>query len=179
MPAKNLKRLSRLDIPGGGQVVVQGDYAFVGHMQPPHGTTIVDVSDPAKPRVTARIELPDPYSHTHKVRVAGDLMIVNSEMFNRHVLRKGADIPAVEQTLAAELRRPPTAVEIAGRLGVDQAELPQLREAGARGYTDGGFKIYDISDKANPRLLTFHKTHGVGVHRFDCDRQYAYISTEK
>ena len=29
-----------------------------------------------------------------------------------------------------------------------------------------------------PRLVTFVKTHGKGVHRFDLDENYAYISTE-
>jgi hypothetical protein len=33
---KGLKQLGRLDIPGGGQVVVVGHYAYVGHMKPPH-----------------------------------------------------------------------------------------------------------------------------------------------
>ena len=40
---RNLLHLSHLDIPGGGQVVVDGDYAYVGHMEPPHGTSIIDV----------------------------------------------------------------------------------------------------------------------------------------
>ena len=51
-----LKHLAKLDIPGGGQVVAEGDYAYIGHMGPPDGTSIIDVSDPRKPRVTARIE---------------------------------------------------------------------------------------------------------------------------
>ena len=177
--ASNFKRIARLDMEGGGQVVVQGDYAYIGHMKPPHGTTIVDVSDPAHPKVVSHIELPDMYSHSHKVRVVGDLMIVNSEQNDRHFLRKGSDIPALAAQLESELGRQPGEGEIAERLGVNEADMSTLREAGERGYQDGGFKIYDVSDKAKPRLLTFQKTHGVGVHRFDCDERYAYISTEK
>ena len=45
-------------------------------------------------------------------------------------------------------------------------------------YDKGGFKIYDVSDRAKPKLITFQKTHGIGVHRFDMDANYAYISTE-
>jgi hypothetical protein len=45
-------------------------------------------------------------------------------------------------------------------------------------YPDGGFRIYDVKDKSNPKLVTFVKTHGKGVHRFDLDENYAYISTE-
>jgi hypothetical protein len=45
-------------------------------------------------------------------------------------------------------------------------------------YEGGGFKIYDVSDRAKPKLIHFQKTHGRGVHRFDMDADYAYISTE-
>ena len=55
--AHRVKRLGHLDLPGSGQVVVQGRYAFLGHMEAPHGTTIVDVSDPRRPRVAAAISL--------------------------------------------------------------------------------------------------------------------------
>jgi hypothetical protein len=41
--AHRVKRLGHLDLPGSGQVVVQGHYAFLGHMEAPHGTTIVAV----------------------------------------------------------------------------------------------------------------------------------------
>src|SRR5512134_2866094 len=91
--AVNVRRLGHLDLPGAGQVVVEGRYAYVGHMRPPHGTTILDVSDPTRPRIVSSLGLPDPYSHTHKVRVVGDLMLVNVEQNDRHFLRKGARIP--------------------------------------------------------------------------------------
>ncbi|MCZ6843302.1 MAG: RNA polymerase subunit sigma-70 [SAR324 cluster bacterium] len=177
--SSNFKRLARLHLEGGGQVVVQGDYAYIGHMQPPHGTTIVNISDPVKPEIVSHIQLPDMYSHSHKVRVVGDLMIVNSEQNDRHFLRKGCEIAAISRQLEQELGREPNDGEIAARLGVGESQLPTLREAAARGYDDGGFKIYDISDKTSPRLIKFQKTYGVGVHRFDCDQRYAYISTEK
>jgi hypothetical protein len=45
-------------------------------------------------------------------------------------------------------------------------------------YQGGGFRIYDIKDKKNPKLISFQKTGGIGVHRFDVDENYAYISTE-
>ena len=47
-----------------------------------------------------------------------------------------------------------------------------------RGYADGGFRIFDISDKAKPKLIKHQKTFGFGVHRFDVDENYAYMSTE-
>ena len=39
--AANIELVARLDIAGGGQVVVQEGIAFVGHMDAPHGTTII------------------------------------------------------------------------------------------------------------------------------------------
>lgn len=78
--AFNTKHLGHIDVPGGGQVWVEGTTLFVGHMRNPSGTTIVDVSDPRSPRVLTRIEMPEGW-HSHKVRVANDIMIVNHERF--------------------------------------------------------------------------------------------------
>jgi len=117
-----------MEIDGGGQVVVQGDYAFIGHQHGPLGTSILDVSDPRRPKVLAVI-YPPPGAHSHKVRVVGDIMICNSE------------------------RQDP-------------------------GFDSPGFRIFDVSDKGNPRLISFTRTFGKGVHRFDVDERYAYISTE-
>ena len=61
-----------------GQVVVDGRVAYVAHMKSPHGTTLVDVSDPKSPRQLAHVEVP-PGTHSHKVRAANGLMLVNRE----------------------------------------------------------------------------------------------------
>lgn len=127
----NINHLSRMDVGGAGQVTVDGDFAYLGYMRGPEGTSILDISDPRHPKVLSTIMLDKPGLHSHKVRVVGDIMIVNSE-------RYGAQEP----------------------------------------FEDGGFKLYDISDKRNPKLICFQKTHGKGVHRFACDERYAYISTE-
>ena len=39
-----------------------------------------------------------------------------------------------------------------------------------------GFGVYDVSDPRKPRELTRWKTVGTGVHRFDFDGRYAYLS---
>src|SRR2546427_13276271 len=76
--AKGVKQVGYFDCAGGGQVVVDGRVAFIAHMKAPHGTTLVDVSDPARPRQIASIEVP-PGTHSHKVRAANGLMLVNRE----------------------------------------------------------------------------------------------------
>ncbi len=175
---RNVRRIARLEIPGGGQVTVDGNYAYVGHMKPPYGTTIIDVADPMHPKPLHTLMLPDAYSHSHKVRVTGEVMIVNVEQNNRHLMRRGARLPQAEATLQAALSRAPTDAELAAELKVKPDDIPALREGNRRGYGDGGFRIYDIADRNRPRLLAYQKTYGFGVHRFDMDARYAYISTE-
>src|SRR5262245_36811592 len=38
----NVRHLSRMELPGGGQIVIQGRYAYVGHQHRPDGTTVLD-----------------------------------------------------------------------------------------------------------------------------------------
>ena len=75
----NIRHLSRMELPGGGQIAIQGNYAYVGHQNGPEGTTILDISDPRKPKIVSRLMVPNELTHTHKVRVVGDLMFTNSE----------------------------------------------------------------------------------------------------
>jgi hypothetical protein len=140
-----VKRLSRLELPGAGQIYVAGKYAYVGHITNKErlGTSILDVSDPRQPKLLSQIAVDEPESHSHKARVIGDLMIVN-----------------VEQNMGK-----------LGRAGVDGS-------AEQTAYPHGGFKLYDVANRTKPKLITHVKTFGRGVHRFDMDSRYAYISTE-
>ena len=122
-----------MELPGGGQITIQGHFAFVGHQNGPEGTTILDISDPRKPKIVSRLMTPNFVTHTHKVRVVDDLMFTNSEY----------------------------------QPGTARAK-----------FDDPGFCIYDVKDKTKPKLVKFMRTHGKGVHRFDLDDRYAYISTE-
>jgi hypothetical protein len=131
--SSNVRHLSRMELPGGGQICIQGQYAYVGHQNGPEGTTILDISDPRKPKIVGRLMTPNFVTHTHKVRVVGDLMFTNSEY----------------------------------QPGTARAK-----------FADPGFCIYDLKDKSNPKLVKFERTHGKGVHRFDLDENYAYMSTE-
>jgi len=132
----NIRHLCRRDLGGAGQITIDGNYAYLGYMYGPEGTSILDISDPRNPKMLSTLLLENPQSHSHKVRVVGDLMVVNSEQRPQHGVRKDPD------------------------------------------YDEGGFKIYDISDRTDPKLIAFQKTWGKGVHRFDLDENYAYISTE-
>ncbi len=178
--AHNVNRLSHLDLPGAGQVLVDGSYAYVGHITNPQGlgTSIIDVSDPKAPRIVSQIPVGDGTSHAHKARVVGDLMITNMEQNMTAIGRKADELPKLRVSLKNELGRAPTHAELAAKLGVDASEIPAVEAMEKTPYSQGGFKIWDIKDRTHPKLITHHKTHGRGVHRFDMDANYAYISTE-
>lgn len=163
--AHNVKRLGHLDIAGGGQVEVQGNYAYIGHMDPPHGTSIVDISNPAAPKVVSQIMLEGEFTHTHKARIVGDLMYTNVEMgSNRNLLRRGDRIPEIRARFEKEGKDASDAA-IAAELQVSSVGFKQLDEARERGYHDGGWKVYDVADRTNPKEIAYVKTHGFGTHR--------------
>jgi hypothetical protein len=178
--AHNITHLAHMELPGAGQVYIQGQYAFVGHLTNSQrfGTTILDISEPRKPRIVSQIMLEDPDSHSHKARVIGDIMIVNSEQNGSALGRKSEVLATARSQLEQQLGRAPTAKELAQRLAVNESDVPALEAAERNPYTQGGFRIYDVKDKAKPKLITFVKTGGKGVHRYDMDENYAYISTE-
>ncbi|MFK5979420.1 MAG: hypothetical protein QM488_11085 [Rhizobiaceae bacterium] len=129
MSASNTKSIGHFDCPGGGQVWVDGDILYIGHMRSPSGTTLVDISDPRNPRKITTIDVPQGW-HSHKVRVQDGLMIINHE-----------------------------------RLGTEGSD-----EFGA------GLAIYDVTNPQKPAMISKWTTAGRGVHRYDFDGRYAYIS---
>ena len=177
---RNTKRISHLDLAGAGQVYVAGDHAYVGHLPNKEGlgTSIIDVSDPADPRLVATITLDDRTSHSHKARVVGDVMIVNHERNNRGIGRKAEQLPPMRARLGELLGREPSHAELAEKLGLKETDIPRLEKGDPEPYHNGGFKLYDVSNPARPESLGYVKTGGIGVHRFDMDERYAYISTE-
>ena len=80
---KGFRQLARMELPGAGQVVVDGNYAYLANMKPPLGTTILDISDPKDPKIVSQIEIPLNV-HSHKVNVSGDIMLVNHEKYRSY-----------------------------------------------------------------------------------------------
>ena len=178
--ARNVRRLGHLDLPGAGQVNINGRYAHVGHIpnKDDLGTSIVDIADPANPRLVATVPVGDMTSHSHKVRVAGDLMIVNHERNPTAAGRRAQDMPAIRRGLREALGRDPTRAELLQKLALTEADLVAIEKDEAQPYRNGGFRIYDVSTPSQPKLIHHQLTGGIGVHRFDMDERYAYISTE-
>jgi hypothetical protein len=76
--AVGVREVGYFDCAGGGQVTVDGNFAYIGHVDKTTGTTIVDVNDPKNPRQVANLRSPEGI-HSHKVRVANGLMLINRE----------------------------------------------------------------------------------------------------
>src|SRR4051812_39348195 len=100
--SRNVKRLAHLDLQGAGQVNIAGNYAYIGHLPAREGsrepdaklgTSIIDISDPRKPRIVSQINVEDPASYSHKARCVGDIMIVNSERRMTGIGRKIEMLP--------------------------------------------------------------------------------------
>ena len=105
-------------------------------------------------------------------------MIVNHERNPTPIGRRAEQLPGVRRDLAVTLGREATSAELAEKMNVTEADIGKIAEFEQRGYHNGGFKIYDVSNPAQPKLIGCQKTGGIGVHRFDMDERYAYISTE-
>ena len=178
--ARNVRRIGHLDLPGAGQVNIAGSYAYVGHIPNKQqlGTSIVDIADPTNPRLVGTVTLDDPTSHSHKVRVAGDIMVVNHERNMTPAGRRAQDMPAIRRGLREALGRDPTRAELLQKLNLTDADLVAIEKDEAQPYRNGGFRIYDVADRTKPKLIHHQLTGGSGVHRFDMDERYAYISTE-
>jgi len=65
--------------------------------------------------------------------------------------------------------------KVRARDGVMIVNHERQGEGGDQSF-GGGLGIYDVSAPARPRLITKWRTAGSGVHRFDFDGRYAYIS---
>jgi hypothetical protein len=74
--------LSHVDFDGKGdcmQIIENRGHIYVGHMgYTGVGTSVIDVSDPRSPRIVSQIPIPE-NTHSHKVQIAGDVMMVNHE----------------------------------------------------------------------------------------------------
>src|SRR5476651_2134522 len=134
--SRNVRRLGHLDLPGAGQVTVAGHHAYVGHIPNKQnlGTSIIDIADPANPKLVATVTLDDPTSHSHKVRVVGDLMLVNHERNPSPIGRRAEQMPGVRRELRETQGREPTRAELAKLLNVTEADIVEIEAAEKKPY---------------------------------------------
>jgi hypothetical protein len=147
--------VSHSDLGGCGdgmQVLRHGDALYVGHYgKSGMGTTVLDVSDAAKPRIVEQWPAPAG-THTHKVQVADDLLLVNEERF-----QKASDWTA--GMVVYDVREPLAPVRV-GRFAGDGDGVHRIVWTGGRyahasftpeGHADRIWGVFDLSDPAQPR----------------------------
>jgi len=146
--------VGHLALPGGGQIVVDGPYAYVGHMAPPHGTSILDVTDPAHPRVMTTLTVPDDI-HSHKVRVSGDLMLVNYERYPEGDTTRTPDVGLKIYDIADRGRPQEIAFFRTTHRGVHRFDLQGTHAFLSTewpGYRSNILVILDFADPARPAV---------------------------
>lgn len=77
--AKGIREVGFFDSAGAGQIMVDGNTAYIGHITGPEGTTIVDVSDPKNPKQLAQLTIAQGL-HSHKAIGKNGIMLINHEV---------------------------------------------------------------------------------------------------
>lgn len=150
----NMRLVGHTDMGGEGDCMhinLKDGYSYVGHMGD-RGTSIVDVRDPATPRLVGRIPS-SPNTHGHKVQVVGDVLLVNREKIPRSSGPWVAGLDIYDVSRPAEPRH--VAFWPCGGKGVHRMtywEPPYAYvTAGQDGYSDQFLVILDLADSASPR----------------------------
>jgi len=159
---KKVRKIGHSDLDGWGdtmQIWVERNVAYVGASGDGkhEGTTILDVANPKKPKVIARIPAPQ-NTHSHKVRVRDGIMVVNNEFL------RGSDgsgfVPGVRVYDVSNPKKPRliTTFKTGGR-GVHRFNWDMEREmlylpTGDEGYRNRILWIVDFKDPAKPKLIS-------------------------
>ena len=151
--SKNIRLLSRCDQggrPDGVQIMVHKGHAYIGHMFS-DGITVVDVRDPRKPQTVAFLPAP-PNTRAHHLQVHDDLLLAVN----------GANVWAMQKASTPQ-----------GYFSKPLAETMQDRSQSFA----SGLRIYDLSQPAAPREISFLPIEGIGLHRiWYAGGRYAYAS---
>lgn len=156
--AEGLRLVGHHDLAGNGdgmQVLRVGDAMYVGHFGPSGmGTSILDVSDPSKPVLVDQWRAPA-NTHTHKVQIADNLLLVNHEIFPYRATPPPGEFSAGLAIYRLDDPFSPTRVgfwESGGR-GVHRVVYTGGRyvylSATPTGYNDRIWLILDVEDPAS------------------------------
>jgi len=168
----NVELIAHLDIEGGGMIDVRDGIACIGHMAPPYATSILDVSDPGRPRILSRLKT-RANTHSHKARICGNIMITNSEQYSdstlgyvfNTLLGRGEEVGLGVYDISDPSNPAEIAFMKAGGMslnnipaGVHRFEFDCERKlayisATADGYRGNIVMIIDMSDPRNPREI--------------------------
>jgi hypothetical protein len=160
LEARGLELVGHSDLAGKGdgmQVMRSGDVVYVGHMGDfGVGTSVVDVSDLERPRVVRQIPVPSG-THSHKVQLAGDVLLANHEQYPYRVgVPESSGLVVYDVSKAAEPRR-------IGFLAIDGLGVHRIWWTGGRyayasarenGIANRFLIVVDLVDPTKPRLAS-------------------------
>ena len=159
--ANGFKLLGHCDFGGRNkgdvmQLLVKDDFILCGHVgMSGAGTSVIDASNPRKPRLVHQIPAPR-NTHTNKLQIVGDIMVVNNEQFGGRgpdfePFKAGIDIYDISNL--PELR--PLGYFHTGGRGVHRFWFGDGRyaflTAGDDEYIDQFLKIIDLKDPTRPK----------------------------
>lgn len=159
--AWNMRLIGHSDLNGYGdgmQLMLKDNYLFVGHVLGQMGTTILDVADPANPKVVNQLPAPS-WVHSHKVQIAGDILIVNYE---KYPYRNNDETPERLGIRIFDISDPPDPQEI-GFFSTGGQGVHRVWYAGGRyaymsatpeGFSDRIMVTVDLSDPARPQEVS-------------------------
>jgi hypothetical protein len=139
------------------QIMRNGDVLYVGHMGDfGVGTSVVDISDLARPRVVRQISVPKG-THSHKVQLAGDLLLANHEQYPYRV-----GVPESSGLLVYDVSKSADPERI-GFLRIDGLGVHRIwwtgeryayASARERGFDGRILIVVDLADPSEPRLAS-------------------------
>jgi hypothetical protein len=157
---RGLELVGHSDLDGRGdgmQIMRNGDVLYVGHMGDfGVGTSVVDVTDPARPHVLRQIPVPKG-THSHKVQLADGLLLANHEQYPYRVgVPESAGLVVYDVSRADDPRR-------IGFLPIDGLGVHRIWWAGGRyayasarekGFRNRFLIVVDLADPSRPRLAS-------------------------
>ena len=156
---KGFKLLGHCDFGGENrgdimQALLKDNYLICGHVgSSGAGTSIIDVSNPRKPVLVNQIAAPV-NTHTNKVQIVGDILIVNNEQFggrDRTPVKAGIDVYDLSKLPDLKLL---SFFHVGGR-GVHRMcyfnDPYAFITAGDDDYIDQFLKIIDLSNPEDPQ----------------------------
>ncbi len=148
---KNVRVISKTKIAddGAGQIIVDNKVAYIAHMST-GGITLVDVGNPHAPKVLSKVASP-PNTHSHKVQVSGDVMLINNERLgNVESWTAGIRVfDIADKTAPREIGFMPTTGKGAHRMWFVDGKYAHVT-AQPEGFTDCIYLILDLSDPTSP-----------------------------
>ncbi|MEP0234838.1 hypothetical protein [Roseibium sp.] len=145
--AKNMKLIGYSDQggrPDGVQLMVNKGFAITGHMFS-KGFSVIDVRDPRNPKPVNYVPAPKNTWNIH-LQTHGDLLLV----INAKDMFASAEFQDEKQYYKGALGK---------KVGTADASSAPPRDWTA------GLAVYDISNPAEPRKISFMPVEGGGIHR--------------